>query len=148
MRNEKWYKVDLAFRREEVNYDNSRKFFYRATIAEMGDLMNTNGYDEIELEGYQAVPGSIKPGVMGWEEASKLDHMALLREGITDVQVSTWPESLELSKLPVLLIRPKSNPASPGSSGLINLGSSVSILLQKEGKTEYAVVNGFLHKVL
>ncbi|HPH18215.1 MAG TPA: M14 family zinc carboxypeptidase [Haliscomenobacter sp.] len=147
MRNDKWYKVDLAFRREEVNYDNSRKFFYRANIAEMGDLMNTNGYDEIELEGYQAVPGSIKPGVIGWEEASKLDHLALLRQGITDVQVSTWPESLELSKLGVLLIRPRPNPANPGSSTAINLGSGGSILLQKDGKTEYAVVNGFLIKV-
>lgn len=147
-RTDKTYKVDLAFRREEVNCDNSRKFFYRSNISEMGDLQNTFGYDEIELEGYQAVPGNIRPGVITWQEAQKLDHMALLRDGFTDVQVSSWPESLELSKLPVLLIRPKSNPASPGNSGLINLGSSGSILLQKDGKTEYAVVNGFLHKVL
>jgi hypothetical protein len=86
------------------------------------------------LEGYQAVPGNVKPGVISWEEASKLDHLALLREGFTDVQVANWPESLELSKLAVLLIRPRPNPASPGSSTAINLGSGGSILLQKDGK--------------
>jgi hypothetical protein len=74
--------------------------------------------------------------------------MALLRQGITDVQVSSrWPESLELSKLPVLLIRPRDNPANPGTSGSVNIGSNASLLLQKEGKTEYAVVNGFLYKI-
>lgn len=147
-RTDKTYTVDLAFRREEINYDDSRKFYYRSNISEYGDLRNTFGYEEIELEGYQAVPGNIRPGVITWQEAQKLDHMALLREGYTDVQVSTWPESLELSKLPILLVKPKPNPAAPGTSGLINLGSSGSILLQKDGKTEYAVVNGFLHKVL
>ncbi|AEE51210.1 M14 family zinc carboxypeptidase [Haliscomenobacter hydrossis] len=148
MRNDKWYKVDLAFRREEVNYDNSRKFFYRSTVSEMGDLSNTNGYDEIDLEGYQAVPGKVQPGVKtSWEEVVKANHMELLKQGITDVQVTRWPDSLELSKLPVLLVRPRTNAAAPGSSGIINIGSNPSLLLQKDGKTEYVVVNGFLFTV-
>lgn len=148
-RADKWYKVDLAFRREEINTENSRKFFYRSTISEMGDLSNNFGYEEYNLEGYQVVPGNVQAGIKtSWEEVAKADHMALLRQGITDVQVSSrWPESLELSKLPVLLIRPRDNPANPGTSGSVNIGSNASLLLQKEGKTEYAVVNGFLYKI-
>jgi Zinc carboxypeptidase len=129
MRNDKWYTVDLAFRRTEVEAIAPRQFFYKSSISEMGDLSTSHAYEEHKLEGYQAVPGKILSGVY------------------PSGQAIGPAETLEQSKFPLLFIRPKDNSADPGLSGIIGQGANTSLLIQKDGVTEYVVVNGFLHKV-
>jgi Zinc carboxypeptidase len=147
-RNDKLYTVDLAFRRTEVEAPAPNKYFYKSTISELGDLSTSHAYEEHNLEGYQAVPGKILSGVYpSGQNIGPTEIKDFHSRGITDIQRTGWAESMEQSKFPLLFIRPKDNSADPGQSGVIGLGVNTSLLIQKDGVTEYVVVNGFLHKI-
>lgn len=138
-RNGKPYKVDLAFRREEAPIENFRRYYYRGSISEVGDLSTMYGYEELKALGYKAVPGKVHATVLeNVQELTKLDLPALLKAGVTDFPVRVSKNSLELSKLPVKVV-------SPGEkNGAIRLGTNPSVLLQKNGETHYVIVNGAL----
>lgn len=142
-RNSGWYKVDLAFRREEVNTSNARSFYYRSSIADVGDMSVHYAYDDVKLAGYRAVPGKIYSTVLpSVQELSKLDIPTLLRQGVTDIPVNTFSLNPELSKLPVRLIKPGDK-----NNGPVRLGANPSLVLQKNGETHYVVINGALFDV-
>ena len=136
-RNGGWHKVDLAFRREEVNTNNARSFYYRSSLVDLGDMSVHHAYDDYPLAGYRVVPGkaysSVLPNV---QELSKLDIHSLLRQGITDIPVSSFELGPGLSTLPVRIVKPGNN------GNAIRLGQNPSLLVQKNGETHYVVVNG------
>ena len=138
-RNGRWYKVDLAFRRDEVPYNNFRYYYYRGNITDVGDLSTYFSYDELQGKGYRAVTGKVYHQVLPNVAAlADLNVAKLLMDGYTDVRVAQFSPSLDLSKLPVKVIKPGDTP------GNYKIGSNPSILLQKGGETHYAVVNGSL----
>ncbi|MBK8044304.1 MAG: peptidase M14 [Haliscomenobacter sp.] len=55
-RNGRWYKVDLAFRRDEVPVNNFRYYYYRGSISEVGDLSTSFGYEEFRPKGTAPSP--------------------------------------------------------------------------------------------
>ncbi len=141
-RNGRWYKVDLAFRRDEVPVNNFRYYYYRGSISEVGDLSTSFGYEEFQAKGYRAVPGKVYSTLLpNVQELAKLDVAALLKAGVTDIPVKAFDNTLASSQLPVRLVRPDEK------NGAIRLGSNPSVLLQKEGETHYVVVNGVLFDV-
>ena len=141
-RNGRWYKVDLALRRDEVPVNNFRYYYYRGSISEVGDLSTSFGYEEFQAKGYRAVSGKVYSTLLpNVQELAKLDVAALLKAGVTDIPVKTFDNTLASSQLPVRLIRPDEK------NGAIRLGSNPSVLLQKEGETHYVVVNGVLFDV-
>jgi len=78
-RNGKPYIVDLAFRREEAPIENFRRYYYRGSISEVGDLSTMYGYEEFKAMGYKALSGKVHSAVHeNVEELVKLDLPALL----------------------------------------------------------------------
>lgn len=147
-KNGRLYTTDLAFRRQEIDSDDSRTFSLEAAITEIGDLSVFYGYEQVELAGYKGIIGKVYPGVLPNVEALvQLDIKTLLKEGYTDYQMAQFPQNkLELS-LPVRLIRPRKDPALPGLSGDIRMGQNPSLLLERDGQLIYLIINGILKKL-
>lgn len=142
-RSGRWYKVDLAFRREEVNTGNARSYYYRGSVADVGDMSIFYAYDDVNLAGYRAVPGKVHSVVAPNAAAlATMDILSLLQQGITDIPVSSFELSPLYSQFPVRMVKPGTK-----NEGMVRLGTNPSLVLQKNGKTDYVVVNGFLFDV-
>ena len=136
-RNRRWYKVDIAIRREEAPYNKNQSFYYRARITDQGDLSVHYAYDEFNGRGYRAVPGrEYSQLVAGPDALFRLDPVGLLRQGITDVRVS-GVKRWQYDELPLRILG-----ADDRRDTEINLGRQTSLLLQQEGRTRYVVING------
>jgi hypothetical protein len=147
-KNGRWYKTDLAFRRQEIETEDSRFFSLESVITEIGDLSLIYGYDQMELSGYKGSIGKVYPGVLPSIDAlMQLDLRTLLREGYTDFQMSAMSATQPVLPIPIRLIRPRKDPANPGFSGEIRLGQNPSLLLERDGKLVYLVSNGFISKL-
>jgi hypothetical protein len=147
-KNGRIYTTDLAFRRQEIDSDDSRTFSLEAVITEIGDLSVFYGYEQIEFKGYKGTIGKVYPGVLPSLEAlAQLDLKALLKEGYTDYQMAQLPQNKPELVLPVRLIRPRRDPAVPGLSGEIRMGQNPSLLLERDGQLIYLITNGTLKKL-
>ncbi len=133
----KWYTVDIGFRRNEVEFNDKRNYYYKASIAEFGDMSIFFGYHEINASGYRAVPGKVYPTVVqNMEALKKMDIAGILAQGYTDVRVRELPKSKKV--FPINLIA-----AGKSANNSIYIYGNPSFVLQKSGKVRYAVINGF-----
>jgi hypothetical protein len=136
----KWYTMDIAFRRGEVQYEGDRRYYPRGAIVDMGDLSTLFGHQELNARGYQAVPGKFYHSPLASvKDLKDLDIPALLLEGYTDFFIIDWPQDKRFHELPLRLIkefRPAERAVQPGGNP--------SLLLRKDGRFDYAVINGFL----
>ncbi len=136
-KNGNWYTVDIGWRRNEAEYNSNRNFFYKASIAEFGDMSIFFGYDEINAKGYRAIPGKVYPTTVASIEAlKKMDIAGLLKQGYTDVRLREQPKSRKVFPLNFL-----SEGKSPDNT--VRIYNNPSFVLQKDGQIRYAVVNGF-----
>ncbi len=82
------YTVDVGINRVEIEFDESKDFFYVSSIRELGDMSTYYGYEEFDAEGMIAVPGKIYPEVQpDLRAVTELNTKKLLREGYTTVRV-------------------------------------------------------------
>ncbi|MBK7872607.1 MAG: peptidase M14 [Saprospiraceae bacterium] len=133
----KWYTFDMGFRREEVEYNGNRNYYYKASIAEFGDMSIFYAYDEINAKGYRAIPGKVYPSIVQNISALKQMNIAnILAQGYTDVRLRELPKSKKV--FPVNIIA-----SNKSASNSIYIYGNPSFVLQKNGQTRYAVVNGF-----
>lgn len=140
-RNGGWYTVDIALRRNEIPYNKSRNFYYDARISELGDLSIFHAYHNFDGKNYRAVPGRIYPTVLPNRAAlMKLDPIRLLKEGYTEVRLEEYSSRRYYADLPIMVQSEKAAPANE-----ILLGRRITLLLQRDGKNEFAVVNGKLY---
>jgi hypothetical protein len=142
-KNGRWYTLDLGFRQLEVDYDNYRQSFPRATLTDIGDLSTFHGYQSFDAQGYRIISGRTYGTVLADLAALRqLDTKALLRQGYTTFQVQKEPRRSEWARAPFEVIRPGKAPANE-----IRLNGNPSFLLQKDGVFRYAVINGFVHEL-
>lgn len=142
-RDNQWYTVDIAFKRQEIEYNDANDFYYRGTITDIGDLSTSYAYEVLDGSGYRAVPGKIYYEILGdVQDLKNLDLLSLVEQGYTDFFIADWPKDNRYHQLPIHLLR-EFNP----SRRQIQLGGNPSLLLQKNGVTHYAVVNGSLYDV-
>lgn len=133
------YLIDIAFRRDEIEYDNHSTFYPRGRIADMGDLSTSQAYREIDAQGLRVMPGKVWPETLDTpQEMSSLDMWNMLQEGYLYVQLaknvpndSHW-HNLPLQVVPAGTFRPRS----------IKLGQNPAFLLLKGDHPQYAIVNG------
>lgn len=133
------YQIDLGINRDEYTLDTT--YYVRSRMADMGDLMDHYGYDELDASGLEFVPGQVYKRI--FNSVAQLDGvqaLELLRQGFNAVQVSRLPEtSAELHALPLIVFNQRQpyldRPA---------LGQEANFFLALEGKLLYAVVNGSL----
>ncbi len=136
-----WYTVDIAIRRNEIPYNRHRQFYYDARISELGDLSVYHAYHNFAGRGYRAVPGRIYPTVLPDRSAlMQLDPVRLLREGYAEVRLENYAGRRYYADLPLLVQAKEAAPANE-----LFPGRRITLLLQREGRNEFAVVNGKLY---
>ncbi|MFC3196373.1 M14 family zinc carboxypeptidase [Parapedobacter deserti] len=131
------YKVDVSINRDEQTEGD--EYYVRSRIADIGDLKENYGYDELDGEGYRFMQGKIYPKVFNRiDEVSLETAMKLLRQGYYAIQLSSQPEN-RFHGLPLVVFsQRKPAPAS------LNLGREANFFLARNGVPAYAVVNGYL----
>jgi len=134
-RDGKWYTVDMGFKRDDTWL--SKGYATKPSITEFGDMSIFAGYDEINAEGYRAIPGKVYPTIVqNMTVLKQLDIMDLLEQGYTDVRLRDIPKTKALFPLNLLT-------AGDSASNNIQLNNNPCFVLQKNGVNHYVVVNGF-----
>ncbi|MFN7116668.1 MAG: M14 family zinc carboxypeptidase [Saprospiraceae bacterium] len=131
----KWYTMDLGYKRDDtwLQYGYASK----PSITEFGDMSIFSAYDEIDANGYRAVPGKVYPTVLQNIAALKeLDIPLILAQGYTDVRLREFPDTKK--PFPLNLLK-----ASESPDNAIRLWGNPNFVLQRNGETGFAVVNGF-----
>ncbi|WP_026809719.1 M14 family zinc carboxypeptidase [Arenibacter latericius] len=135
------YKLDVGIHRNEVDIPAKNSFYYSSRVADQGDLSTFYGYEELEAEDYTITPGKVYPMTLKYiKELSQLNIEELLRLGYTYVRIENIPENQRFSNMPLHIIGPNYKVHTFN----LQLGINPTFLLEKEGKNEYAIVNGFL----
>lgn len=137
--------ADLGILREEVPFDGHRDFYYRGRIQELGNLSNNYGYQELDATGLVAVPGRVQRRTRRSVRAlERMKSRRLMRRGYTTVRVKDdllKTDSLR-KKISLDLVAKEDQPYY----GLL-LGNRPNFILEKDGKPQYAVVNGTLYEL-
>jgi hypothetical protein len=141
--NGKDYIVDVAFRQNEVSYDDSYQFFLDGSISDIGDLSTSFGYEELDAKGLRLTQGRIYPQVITTKrELDQLNFQNLLREGFTTVMTSFSMPPWESTKFPLQLISAGQFPETS-----VTVGSNPALILKNGEMIVAAVVNGGLIQV-
>lgn len=130
--------ADLGINRDETTVDTT--FTLRSRIADLGDLKENFGYDELADGQFDLVPGKVYP--RPFTSVAQIDSaqaMEILKEGYCAVRVSRMPSEAAPHDLPLVIF----NQRTP-HLGTPALGREAHFFLAKEGKLLYAVVNGRL----
>ena len=131
------YQIDLSINRNEHTDD--RDFYIQSYITDVGDLADVYGYDELDAEGYDFMPGRIYPQLFGSpEDISPKRAMELLRQGYFAVQLREKPADRHY-RLPLVVFHQR----RPIASSPV-LGGTANFFLARRGKPVYAIINGYL----
>ncbi len=138
----KWYTVDLAFRQNEMDYNQHRAHYLSGSLMDIGDLSTLYAYQELDARGYQALVGLEFPQRISDEKSLKaLDPWQLLTNGYTDVLMAgPMPWKAGYSNLPLKVVGPRAG-YQPDA---VTIGKNPSLLLRKGDRIEFAVINGRL----
>ncbi|MCG9970220.1 M14 family metallopeptidase [Christiangramia crocea] len=136
------YTLDLGINRNENDLKDNTEFYYSSQIVDQGDLSTSYGYESFDASGYVLDFGKIySVNLQDTSALKKLDFTTLLKEGVGYVKLKNLPEDIQYSNYPVNLV-------SEDFQINTNLwpGRNATFFLKKDGKIEYAVINGFLVK--
>ncbi|MHB1686674.1 MAG: M14 family zinc carboxypeptidase [Ignavibacteriaceae bacterium] len=134
------YLIDIGIIRNEINNSSASDYFIKSSIDEIGDLSVFFGYEDLDLTGMEVFPGKTYPNEFySVEEIEKLDFNSLYLNGYTNVILNNKIFIEEFSNLPInIIVKPQKD-----TSG-IKIGNPANLIIQKENKIRYVVVNGFL----
>ncbi|MDX1471630.1 MAG: peptidase M14, partial [Flavobacteriaceae bacterium] len=135
------YIIDLGINHNEIGIDNQTDYYNVGGIMDIGDLSTSFGYETLDAEGYKIVSGKLYD--QAFADISKIDEAKafdLLSKGFTHIRVNQIPKEQEYVNLPIQILGP--NAKQPKFD--LNFGRNPTFLLSKDGKFDYAVVNGFL----
>ncbi len=134
------YKLDLGIHRLELG-KTAKAFYYTSTIADQGDLSTFYGYETLDASGYTAKEGKVYPEtVKSLDALYKMDVISLLKSGYTYVRVEGISRDVKDISVPINVI--STNYKVPRFRFYV--GATPNFLLDKNGKIDYAVINGFL----
>ncbi|WP_373516743.1 M14 metallopeptidase family protein [Pricia sp.] len=135
------YVIDIGMNRLEVDNENHDDFWYSSRILDQGDLSTYYGYETFNASGYTIVPGKVYPETLkSVDVLGRLKIESLLKSGHTYIRVENIPKDMLNSPFPIHIIGKKHEVPEFN----IEVGINPTFLLEKNGKIEYAVVNGFL----
>lgn len=140
--NGKNYSMDIGINREEVPAEGPQDFYYKSSIEELGDMSVFWGYEELEGEGMQAVPGKVYSEP--FDHTGQLDEekiYQLIRSGYTTVRLKTLP-GRDYTTLPLNII-----PAEADITHNIRTDAGADFVLEKDGVVRYGIINGFVYDV-
>ena len=135
------FTIDIAFRNDERDYDNHRRFYTESSIRDIGDLSTVHGYGEWDASAYTTLPGKVFPKIFhNIAEFKKQGVLSILNEGYTDIQLEEMPPIEGLPELPFNIV--PANTAPPANN--ISLWQNPSLIFEKNGKIFFVLVNGKL----
>ncbi len=135
------YVIDIGIQRPEVDLEGHMDFWNSSRVMDQGDLSTYYGFDTMDAQEYQIIPGKIYPDLIkNTKELDTLDPYQLLSEGYTAVRVEKLKKEDIYSPVPLNLVS-KSYQEPPF---IIKPGINPSFLLSKNGTIEKAIINGFL----
>jgi len=120
------YILDIGINRPEVPIAESTDFWYSSRIKDQGDLSTYYGYETFNATGYM-----IRPAMQAF---------SALKEGYAYVRIEKIDPKMLSSPFAMHLIG--TNYEVPELQ--LEEGVNPTFLLEKDGKIEYAVINGFL----
>lgn len=132
------YILDFGINNQEIP-KGKNGFYYKSQIADQGDLSTNYGYKSRDLSGYKIKPGAIYPKTFeNLKDLEKLDFSSILSGGFSYVKVKNIPKNESYTNYPLQIVR--ENFKIPSRLGV---GSNPTFFLEKDGKVEFAVINGF-----
>ena len=132
------YILDLGINNQEVS-NGKNGYYYRSQIADQGDLSTNYGYKTRDLSGYKIKQGAIYPKIFdNLKDLEKLDFPSILSAGFSYVRVKNIPKNENYTNYPIQVVN--EDFMIPGRLGV---GSNPTFFLEKDGKMEFAVINGF-----
>ena len=135
------YVIDIGMNRLEVDEEDFDSFWYSSRILDQGDLSTYYGYETFDASGYDMVPGKVYPETLESVDVLKnLKIESLLKSGYTYVRVKIIPNGILKSEFPIHIIGEQYNVPE----FKVEVGINPTFLFEKNGKIEYAVINGFL----
>ncbi|HDZ05997.1 M14 family metallopeptidase [Maribacter sp.] len=135
------YTIDLGINQVEVDYPDHNSFWYSSRVLDQGDLSTYYGYETLDASGYTIKQAKAYPTTLNtFEEVKALNFKDVLKQGYGYVRMSTIPLKQVNSPFPFHLIGKKYTVPE------LNLapGINPTFFLEKAGKIEYAIINGFL----
>lgn len=133
---------DVALDRRETDCPDYRHYYATAYVQDLGDLSTSNAYVDFDTEGYEIKPGKVyEQELAHLSQLQALDTDKLWKEGYTDFVVREGFDPFE-SKYPFNVHERRTQPNTE-----IRMGGNPSLLLFKDGKITYMLVNGILHKM-
>jgi len=137
-RNGKSYKMDIGIRREQVSTQKSGKYYARGIIADLGDLSQFHGFEEIDANGLKVEYGRTYDGrKMGYEDIKTMDLERILLEGFTSI-INVIHDSNE-----AYIDHPINVMGTENSLTNLEVGQVANLVFLKNGSVEEIVVNGF-----
>ena len=137
----KSYIIDLGINQVEVDYKNHNDFWYSSRIIDQGDLSTYYGYETLDAGGYTIKEAKIYPEILNTiEDLDAFNFPKALSSGFGYVRMNTIPSTLLNTTLPIHIV---SNNYKL-KERLLEPGLNPTFFLEKNGKLEYAVINGFL----
>lgn len=135
------YTIDLGIHQVEVDYPDHNSFWYSSRVFDQGDLSTYYGYETLDATGYTIKQAKVYPkNLTNFDEVKALNFIDVLKKGYGYVRVSSIPLKNINSPFPVHILSTKFIIPE------LNLapGINPTFFLEKDGVTEYAVINGFL----
>jgi len=142
--NEQKYLIDVGINKNEINSNNSKQFYYRSSIEDLGDLSVYYGYKDLDLRGMSIEPGRIlETEFNSLGEISNLNFDELHQKGYTTVRLADKFDD-PFTNLPINIsltenINTKTN---------ITMGNHPDFVIKQNGVVKYIVINGFLRDVI
>lgn len=144
--NDKKVLIDIGINREELS-DNTSAVYFKSLIEDVGDLSTYFGIEDYDLRGFEISSGKITNRTYSTpEELQQIEYENFYNEGITTVRISAMPDLRNFTQLPFNLIRADANRDS--LTRKIRPGESADLILARDGKIEYVIVNGFLYNTV
>jgi hypothetical protein len=135
------YTLDIGINQLEVDYEDHNRFWYSSRVIDQGDLSTYYGYETFDASAYTMKPAKVYPEILdAMATAKDLNTTALLKQGYGYVRMKTIPPTTLNSPLPFHIIG--KNYEVPELR--LQPGVNPTFFLEKNGKLEYAVINGFL----
>tara|TARA_R110001583_G_scaffold14664_10_gene61271 strand:- start:8310 stop:9734 length:1425 start_codon:yes stop_codon:yes gene_type:complete len=135
------YTLDLGINQIEVDYPEHNSFWYSSRILDQGDLSTYYGYETLDASAYTIKQAKAYPKTLNTiAEVKALNYKDLLKQGYGFVRMASIPVKEINSPFPFHLIGPKYKVPEL----LLQPGINPTFFLEKHGKVEYAVINGFL----
>lgn len=147
-KNNKDYKVDVAYLYSEIGIDNDRNFYYKNAIDEIGDLSIYYGYQEVDCGGMMGEEGKVYPKKFSsLQEIKKLNLRDLYKEGYTSVVLEKEKINEDFTTLGINILLNTDKRYKKVGSPLAAMGKNPDIVIRQHGKVRYVVINGFVQDV-